>query len=337
MSEDIVISVDELQVLFNYLGGTMKVKYPLYDFGLFRAQEDVEGYNIEFLCHEKDFDPNLDRFGRLAREVPSHNDFRECLMSSGVMRYTNLDAFRKRLNAYAGMPDEIKFSLDTNLLYHRFISNHRLIKPSEVVLVDIVEEEILGKMNFKYKQSHINELKREAVYQKEYIDELWNRRKQVSRRAAYIASRELQYIKEGIADVLESENKDYRKEGENDRTIVRTLVKLKREGDVTPVLLTADDALVDLCQAKNLSYFKFDMPHRVKNTHCDFCCMRELIFNLAAVFGFIKVNSVVIFGEYKGKSANNPDLLKLRFLDTKFYDEFQRDLNVCRKLVKLRI
>ena len=63
--------------------------------------------------------------------------------------------------------------------------------------------------------------------------------------------------------------------------------------------------------------------------------MLELVYSLAVVFGVIRLNSTVIFGEFKGKSRHEE--LKLRFLDEKMLEEFERDLRVCRRLMALGI
>ncbi len=60
-----------------------------------------------------------------------------------------------------------------------------------------------------------------------------------------------------------------------------------------------------------------------------------LLKSLAVVFGFIKLNSIIIFGEFKGKTQL--DTLKIRFLDEKIFKECQRDLRICRKLLALNI
>jgi hypothetical protein len=63
----------------------------------------------------------------------------------------------------------------------------------------------------------------------------------------------------------------------------------------------------------------------------------DLIFVLAVTFGFVKLNSVIVLGEFKGKTSNRPNELKLKFLDDKLYTNFKKDLKTCRRLVKLNI
>lgn len=63
--------------------------------------------------------------------------------------------------------------------------------------------------------------------------------------------------------------------------------------------------------------------------------MLSLIYNLAMVFGVVRLNSVVVFGEFRGKKSI--DELKLRFLDEKLFERFEKHLRICRRLMKLGI
>lgn len=338
MSEtESIINLQEAQILFNLLGNELKVNYPVYGFAMFNATQQGEGYKLKIRCNRHDFERELSRFNEIAYEVPSYADFRQCLISSGVLHYQNLNDFKKKLKAYNNLSKDIMFSLDTNLLYYKFISNYNLIKPSELVLVKTVGEEIEDKLNRKYRHNQIKELKRLARYQSRLFDELWNRKLKTSRKAAYVASREYKYIMAGVADELDEVKVPRGGKWDNDRMIVETLNKLEREGHVLPILLTADDALVDICNTEGLEYFKFDIPYIVDVEYCSPRLFGELIFNLAVIFGFIKINSVIVFGEFKGKSSNRPDELKLLFLDDKLYNNFNKDLKICRRLTKLGI
>ena len=93
--------------------------------------------------------------------------------------------------------------------------------------------------------------------------------------------------------------------------------------------------MADLCEAQGVEYFHFIIPHAVDAERCNANNFINLIFNLACVFGVIKLNSIVIFGEFKGK--NKLDELKLRFLDEKLYERFEKHLRICRRLMKLGI
>ena len=337
MSNEKVIDIDKLQVLLNLIGKSLKLRYPVYGFEMLIARPDKNGYTLKLTCGDRDFDRELAEFGELSYELPTYSDLRQCLLSSGVLRYKNLVDFVDKLKLYNHLNKSYKFSLDTNMLYFNFISNYKLVKPSELVLVTTVGDEIEDKLNHKYKTHQISKLKKIAKYQSRLFDELWNRRVKSSRKAAYVALREYKYIMGGVADVLEALKRPPDEDWDNDRQIVETLKGIDKEGHVLPILLTADDSMVDLCSAEDLEYFKFDIPYLVEVEHCSTTQFVELIFNLAVVCGFVKLNSVIIFGEFKGKSSNRPNELKLLFLDDKLYNDFSKDLNICKRLMELGI
>ncbi len=336
-NDEIRINANEFQILLNLIQKEVSISYPLYDFDFIMARERESGYKLTVTCNDLDFDKNLHRFGGHGRELPSYPDFRGGLISSGVLRFKNLKDFKKKLKSYQNLRKDIKFSLDTNLLYYRFLSNYGLMKPSDIVLVETVGDEIKAKLNYKYNPNQLSTIKRKVKYNKQFLDELWNRRVKRSRKAAYIALREYKTILDGIADELEELKESTANSRDNDMIIVKTLAHLESEGHTFPILLTADDAMADLCNAEGLEYFKFDIPHIVE---ADFCTGKQLvglIFNLAVVLGFIKINSVIVFGEFRGKSSNNPDELKLEFQNEKLQKDFKRDLRICRRLMELGI
>ena len=339
LDDDNRLELEELQILLNIMGNRLRIGYPLYDFDFLEAHTDYDGYKIKVTCQESDFDKRLARTrGRNhSFELPSYSDFRGGLISSGVLPFTNLAEFTTRLSTYQTLKKDVKFSLDTNLLYFRFVSNYGLIKPSEIVLVKTVGNELKSKLNHKYSPDKLSAVKRLVKNNNHLLDALWNRRIKRSRKAAYIALWEYRYILDGVADELEEFRRPETTNRDNDMIIVKTLSKLEKEGHTFPVLLTADDAMADLCIAEGLEYFKFDIPHAVEAKKCNYKQMLNLIFNLAAVYGFIKVNNVVIFGEFRGKSSNKPNELNLEFSDKNLQSNFVRDLRICRRLMELNI
>jgi len=61
----------------------------------------------------------------------------------------------------------------------------------------------------------------------------------------------------------------------------------------------------------------------------------KLALNLAGVFGFIKINSAILFGEYRGK--RDLDKFKIHLLDENKTLTLRKDIDICRKLVELKI
>jgi hypothetical protein len=331
------IGADELQVLLNFMPGELKISSPFYSFRLLSAVPTDHGYKLKILCKDDDFDKITKHYSPVEREIPTYADFRGCLLSSGVLQYINMDTFEEKLKSHKHLRKTVKYSLDTNLMYHRFVSSYDMLKPSDIVIVRTVSEEITAALNQKYKPADISELKKIIRYQKELLSELWNKRKKSSRKAAYLASREYSFIMDHLGDELKAVRASTRDSGDNDRIIVETIAEFGKDGHILPVLLTADDSMVDLCENMGVEYFKFDSPYKIDSSECTFNQLIELIFTLAVVFGVVKINSALVFGEFRGKSSNKPHELKISLQNPDLFEQFNKDLLLCRKLLKLKI
>ncbi len=161
--------------------------------------------------------------------------------------------------------------------------------------------------------------------------ELSNRRTKRSRKAAYIALKEFERLKDRVI-IAESVKEPAHN---NDEVIVKSL---KRYDDMTPTLLvflTADIAITDVAEMEGLEYFLFRYPRENLGRHdVSAYQLRTLLFNLAAVFGVIEVNGIKVFGEFGGKGGLNE--LKLVFPEeNRLYHEFGFHLRLSRKLVDI--
>ncbi len=329
-----VIGSDELQILLN-LVDDISVMYPLYSrFQLFEARYDGDGYRLSIKQGEVDFEKQQSHFDHLAEEMPSYSDFIECLLTSGVISYENIDEFIDVLNSYRSLKKRVYFCPDTNVIYHRFLTASSHVKSGEVMLVETTREEIESSLNFKYTSPIISELKRLARYQPFLLDEFINRRMKKSRLAAYIAMKEYRELRRHAIEIEGMERSSDDKEA-NDFIIVKSLRRFEKERSAIPVLLTADRQMADICEAESIEYFHFTIPHAVDADYCDSDSLINLIYNLSCVFGVVRLNSIVVYGEFRGKKGF--DELKLRFLDDALYDEFNKHLRICRRLMKLGI
>ncbi|WP_290597365.1 MULTISPECIES: PIN domain-containing protein [unclassified Archaeoglobus] len=236
------------------------------------------------------------------------------------------------MKSYENLKKTVFFCPDTNILYHRFMTNLGIDLRS-VLLVNVVRDEIEASLNFKYSPSQIAELKKDAKYQSFLLDEFINRRMKRSRLAC-IALTEYRELRRYAVEIEGVESSTNDKE-QNDLTIVKTLRRFERERAALPVMLTADRQMADLCEAEGIEYFHFSIPHAVKADFCDHSGMIKLIYSLAMVFGVVRLNSVVVFGEFKGKKKIEE--LKLRFLDNEFWKSFEKHLRICRRLMELGI
>ncbi|MBO8180961.1 MAG: hypothetical protein H0Z19_10905 [Archaeoglobus sp.] len=259
--------------------------------------------------------------------------FLQCLLAAGVIQYANQEAFDEHLKAYRMLSKPLFLSPDTNVLYHRFLTNSSTIDLREVLLVDTVREEIEASLNFKYTPAQISEIKRGARYQQFLLDELVNRRMKKSRLAC-IALAEYRELRRYAVEIEGVERSTNDKE-QTDLIIAKTLRRFEKERAALPVMLTADRQMADLCEAEGIEHFHFTLPHAVQADFCSSRSMRRMIYNLAMVFGVIRLNSVVVFGEFKGKKRI--DQLKLRFLDEELWKGFEKHLRMCRRLMNLGI
>ncbi|GEM_PF-401005 len=330
------IHYEELNVLVNLISERRWIiKYPLYDFHLVNVEKADDGYRLEVKNTDK-FDDAISDFGRFRGEVPNYYDLRSAMMSSGILKIANLDQVKEDIERYEKAKNGVRFALDTNMLYHNFVRNHPFIDAEKVVLVDTVKEEIKNMSNKKYSKSQMQALKGHALKYKELLDELWNRRVKRSRKAS-LALRDWIYLLDNDARVIEAVGESSSKEGRSDQIIVESLKEHDDNISQFTVLLTADDALIDLCKMESLEYIKCDIEHEVSSVDCEYRHLRNLLYDMANMFGFIKFGPVIIYGVYRGYTSNEPDVLKVKTQNTKLHEGLEKELETCRKLKELEI
>ena len=322
-----VIEKPELQVLMNVLG-EMRVSYPLYGLQLLRAKPSERGYRVTVTVNRREFNEKVPEF--LANELPTYTDFYECFISAGILRYSNIGEFLQNLELYERLKKGVAFAPDTNLFYHRFISSFRPLDGYQIVVAEGVKKEIENAMNYKYRRRELDEMRR-AVQNSSLLREFSNRRTKKSRKAAYIALKEFEALKSRII-IAESVKEQAHN---NDEIIVKSL---KRYDNMTPTLLvflTADIAITDVAEMEGLEYFLFEYPRENLGRHeVSAYQLRTLLFNLAAVFGVIETNRILIFGEFGGKQGLNE--LKVIFpAENRTYHEFEFHLKLSRKLMEM--
>jgi len=329
MKYEVMIQPEDIQIFLNLLDGNINISYPIYGLDLIRAHVDKKGYTLKYPNKQELWDAS-DDFGSLKKEVPNFNDLRSCLLSSGVMSFKNLEEIKEEIKTYRNIKKSVKFSLDTNMLYFNFTLSHGLLDPSEIVLVKTVRDELMKVMNKKYRHEEILELNKKGNFDGRLLKELKNKRKKKSRNAK-IALKEFKHLK-GDAKVIEEKGDD-----PPDKRIVDSLAEYEKKFDTTIVLLTADDACVDLCEAENIAYIKCDIPNEIDEERCSFETFNKLVLNMASMLGLIKVGPFLVYGEYKGYSSNQPDLLKLKDSYKKRHDLLKKELKICKELREIGI
>lgn len=328
---------DELQIYLNMIGDTtIEVVYPFTNTPVLKARPAGERYSIEISCNRECFEKMLHPIGPLYDEMPSYTDVLECMMSSGVLRFSNYKEITESINRVRGLKKKPWFCLDTNMLYRRFFSNFGLIDPRETVLVDTVQNEVESQLNYKYSPAQISALKSVMPYEKHLVDELINRRMKTSRKASYFALRELKLVRDGgamMADAPEASSSDKER---NDQIIAKSLRKLEKERGILAVMLTADSQMIDICNSESLESILCQMPFELPLvTDAEPARVRSLIFSLAAVFGVIRAGSTLVFSEFRGKQEL--DKVELLFLDNRLGEEYAKSVKICRKLMELQI
>ncbi|ACS91042.1 PIN domain-containing protein [Thermococcus sibiricus] len=327
-----IIEKADLQILINLIQtkDRIKVNAPLYDLPLLEAHPYKRGYQVKVLAHEKEFHKILNGHEKYFYDLPTYRDFYECFLSSSIITYANIDEFEEKLATYKSLTKRIIFSPDTNLLYHAFLSKIKGIEGVQIAIVDLVKKEVENAMNFKYSPAHLRELGR-ILHNSHLLQEFSNRRMKKSRKATYIALREYEKLKDKIIEVKSIDEKT----NTNDELIIKTLKEFDKNTPSLVVLLTADIAMTDIARIEGVEYFLFEYPHEeLKEHYGTGYQFRTLLFNLAAVFGVIEINNVLVFGEFRGKTKLNE--LKLRFMND-IYQEFHFHWNLCRKLEKLEL
>lgn len=328
--------LNELQILINLIQGKIRITYPLYpDFDILKADPEADGYSLETPVNEHDFKEKRSQFDRHKEELPSYHDLVECLLSSRTISYENVEEVQKKIKyQIENAPRKVLFCPDTNILYHNFLSSIERITPDKIGIVTTVKDEIEASMNHKYSSSDIRELKDSASYHPKLLNELSNRRKKKSRKAAYLAKREYKkYSGIEIPAIKEST----KNQEENDQTIAKSINEYEKKNNIRTVLLTADTQMADICDIEGINCFHLKYPENYKLDKCSHRKLLKLIFDLSVTFGFIKLNSVVIFGEFPGKGPDEPNKMKMKFLDSKLYKKFKKHQKICRKLNQLQI
>lgn len=329
MKYEVMIQPEDIQILLNLLDGNINISYPLYKLDIIRTHVDKKGYTLKFPNKQELWDAFED-FGKLKKEVMNLNDLNSCLLSSGVISFKNLDDIKEEIKTYRNIKKSVKFSLDTNMLYFNFTLSHGLLDPSEIVLVKTVRDEIIKVMNKKYRHDEILELNKRGDFDGRTLNELKNKRKKKSRKAK-IALKEFTHLR-GNAKVIKENGS-----GSPNKRIVDTLAEYEKDFNTTVVLLTADESITDLCEAEDVAYIKCDLPYKIDQARCSFETFNRLVLNMASMLGIIKVGPVLVYGEYKGYSSNEADLLKVKDSYKKRNEQLKKELKICKELREIGI
>ena len=363
MQEGSIISKPDLMILLNeiYLSEkrVFSVKYPFYDLSLF--QVDLGKYVIRNIVGEKKFNSerrvHVPESDFLRGDMPRFTDFRDCLITSSFLPFTNIIDVRNRLMDLAdtirspsGRSKPLYLALDTNLVYLKFFSRYFPIKSADgskkvsagdfrVALSDTVKEEIDAHIKHKYRASNLNKMKKKFG-NSQIVDELFNCSARKTR-IAKSAQNELKFLSADLeAERAEAKVFSQDKE-ERDREIAKSYSSFESQHNGEVLLFTADEDMAYHAKNAGLLDETLIIPHEVPakgeilpNQLVD------LLYDLAITFGVIRLGGcgVIIFGEWKGKSYNNysNEQLKLKIQSqSRIIADFDRDLRIAGKIDKI--
>lgn len=357
---ELVMSRRELQILTNaiYRGDTryVHVSYPLYEIELFTL--DIAKPELTKIVRPDRLDwarsqrKPLDR-SVSADELPSFNDLKNCLLSSGFLIYKNEREIAREL---ADLRDEVRdpnkrprpvfVAVDTNVLYERFLSRHMPLKDPEsgrtvdasdfrYALSEIVQIEIDSRITHKYSRDEIQGLAA-ALGHADLLREFANGsgRKE---RLAKLAFNEMNYLLTELK-ALRVRGNPVRGREENDIEIAQSYRNWARSGQYDVILLTADEDMVNHARASELMTLQFEFPYDVpEHGRLDPWRMSDLVYDLAVVFGVIGLNdSILVFGEWAGKGSMDyqHENVKVRMVDEVEAASVAKQLDVCRRVLQ---
>lgn len=333
---DVDITASEMQLLLNSISVEndkiwFDVSFPLFnDFQLFKAKPDDLGYIVD--VGPIDFNAIHAQVPQYAEELPTYQDYKECFLASGCIQYENVAEFTARHKNYKERNKRVFFSPDSNILYHGFLSSKAsFLSKERIPIAPTVHAEIEAAMNHKYDKATIDDMRSKIRINSEYIKGWTNGRVKRSRKAAYLAMREKNRLVTFKIEGIEGRPPNY---AQKDLYILKELQQFMDQSRSEVIYLTADRASQDFCEMNSIEYFLFKIPANVDVQACTAQSFCELLFDLTAIFGVIRVHRTLLFCEFPSKTAL--DQLKVRFATERHYSQFMKDLKICRRLMAFK-
>jgi hypothetical protein len=333
---DVEITAAEMQLLLNSISVEndkiwFAVSFPLFnDFQLFKAKPEGPGYTIDI--GTIDFNAIHTQIPQYAEEFPNYQDFKECFLASGCIQYDNVADFLNRHKNYKDKNKRVFFSPDSNILYHGFLSSKAsFLSKERIPIAPTVHNEIEDAMNHKYDKATIDDMKSKLRFNSDLIKGWLNNRVKRSRKAAYLAMREKNRLLTFKVAEIEGRPTNYAKK---DLQILKELQQFMDQSRSDVIYLTADRTSQDFCEMNNIEYFLFTTPANVDVQRCAAQAFCELLFDLTAIFGVVRVHRTFLFCEFPSKTTL--DQLKVRFATEKHYAQFTKDLKICRRLMAFK-
>jgi hypothetical protein len=329
MTREITIKGNELQLLFNLPYPEHEFSYPMTNTPLLRYKQTTEGAKIQVLATPHSFEGKVES-DLWEKEKPTWNDLLQTSLASDIITFPNLPEFKEAHKGYS-KTKRLYYAPDTNILYNGFLTSSQLIEPTKVLLSGTVKDEIRARLNNKYNNHHLDELKHHGGYNRTLWDMLLNQRMKQSRKADALALPEYVQLS-SQATLAESTTPTTADKEKNDAIFAQTVSSYGKQHGIFPVVLTCDAAMVDHCKLENLEYFLFQLPKTIESRQVSHKSILSFTQKLANVLGFLKIGKVTVLGEYQGRG--DPDELKVIFPNGD-YDWFAKHLKISRQLREL--
>lgn len=358
--KDLVVSRDELQILTNCMhGGSTRyahVEYPFYELELFTL--DIRKPELKDIVRDKDFD--RERLSRMPSdrsvskdELPGFNDLRNCLLTSGFLRYRNhediastLIELREQARDPNKRPRPVFVAVDSNALYYRFFSRSlpmtheptgRTVNADDFryVLSEVVRREIDSRITHKFDRDEIEALGK-LFGHRELLQEFRNASGRRGR-VAKLALNEMNYLL-GELRALRIKGNSVKGREFNDIEIARSYGEWASSEDYDVLLLTADRDMTDHARSSELMTIQLEYPHEVpQHGRIDPWAVSNLVYDLALMLGVISVSNagILVFGEWRGKTSADyaEENVMVRFEDEGMHSEIARQCDVCRRIL----
>jgi len=350
----------ELQILSNCFQDSdtryLQVHYPFFDLRLFTL--DVKKPELKSIVKYEDFDrarlerKPLDR-SLNSDEVPLYSDLKNCMLSSGFLRFKNHGEVASRLVRMReeAMDPNLRskpffVAVDTNVLYHRFLSRHLPITDEQsgktvnardfrYVLSEIVRIEIDSRITHKYSGGEIRKLQ-ELFAHKELLDEFKNASGRRGRMAK-LALNEMDYLMSDLR-ALRIKGTPIKGKELNDIEIAQSYKRWAREGDFDVLLITADEDMISHARTSELMTLQLEMPFDMpEHGRLHPWAISDLLYDLAITFGAVSIDNTgtTIMGEWGGKSSTDysREHIKVMLEDEGAADKVASQQALCRSFL----
>lgn len=337
MTTDFAIAPAEIQLVLNQFDrNRLEVSSPLHGLDVATLDADEHGYRFRSIVGPEAFEgPDVEAWGAGIEETPQYGDLLDSLLYAGIAQYVNFAEFAEhRRHLEARLPHGVLYALDTNLFYHGFPEASG-ISADQFVIPQIVAEELRHRLNWKYDAGKIAALKRDtSPAARPLLAEFHNQRTKQARRATHLALGQFRRIRDDAKQFPCGPGSSDKEA--NDALIVQAVRGFQGERSSHVMMLTADQNLEAICELDGVDVFRFALPRDHPPRTAGFVEINRWLVALAAIWGVLKVNSVLLFSDWQGRTGRQYPL-KARFLNASMANGCIRDLQLCRELRGLGI